>query len=132
MITIVIGLLTILWTFVLVPLAGLLNLDAIKKVSPRLVEFLEYHPIGKSLIQTGLPTLALSLLTVAVPFLYDCKSIALARDDSNTCRALESARNDFPRRCGYLRHIQELLLHLLQLVCGFYNLWNRFELLWLH
>jgi len=75
MITILIGLLTILWTFVLVPLAGLLNEDAIKKVSPRLVEFLEQHPIGKSLVQTGLPTLALSLLTVAVPYMYDCKYI---------------------------------------------------------
>jgi calcium permeable stress-gated cation channel len=73
MITIIIGLLTILWTFVLVPLAGLLNEDAIKKVWPGLVSFLEQHPIGKSLVQTGLPTLALSLLTVAVPYIYDCK-----------------------------------------------------------
>ena len=75
MITVIIGLLTILWTFVLVPLAGLLNEDAIKKVSPRLVAFLEQHPIGKSLVQTGLPTLALSLLTVAVPYIYDCESV---------------------------------------------------------
>lgn len=72
-ITIVIGILTIFWSLVLVPFAYLLNLEAIEKVIPQLAEALSHHPLAKSLIQTGLPTLALSLLTLAVPFFYRCK-----------------------------------------------------------
>jgi hypothetical protein len=50
---------------------------------------LQEHPIIKSLVQTGLPTLAFSLLTVAVPYLYECSSneaIGTKRTDQNTVR----------------------------------------------
>ncbi|KAK2735845.1 hypothetical protein FQN55_001952 [Onygenales sp. PD_40] len=70
-ITLVIGGLTIFWSIVLIPLAYLLNLEALEKVIPSLAETLSWHPLAKSLVQTGLPTLILSLLTVAVPFIYN-------------------------------------------------------------
>lgn len=68
-----IGLLTIFWAFTLAPLATLLNVDAIEKILPGFAAVLERHPIVESLVTTGLPTLGLSLLTIAVPYLYDCK-----------------------------------------------------------
>jgi hypothetical protein len=44
----------------------------LNKVFPQLAEALARNPILSSLVQTGLPTLVLSLLTVAVPYLYNC------------------------------------------------------------
>lgn len=73
-ITAVIVLLTLFWSALLAPLAGLLSLESIRKVSRQLAETLEKRPITRTLVQTGLPTLLVSLLNVAVPFLYDCKS----------------------------------------------------------
>ncbi|KAK2732009.1 hypothetical protein FQN57_002960 [Myotisia sp. PD_48] len=70
-ITMTIGVLTIFWSLLLVPLAYLLNLETIEKVIPQLAELLSRHAVLKSLVQTGLPTLTLSLLSVAVPYLYD-------------------------------------------------------------
>ncbi|OAT07343.1 DUF221 domain-containing protein [Blastomyces gilchristii SLH14081] len=70
-ITLLIGVLTVFWSVLLIPLAYLLNLETIEKVLPTLADFLSRHAIAKSLVQTGLPTLILSLLTVAVPFLYN-------------------------------------------------------------
>ncbi|KAJ5824963.1 hypothetical protein N7447_007303 [Penicillium robsamsonii] len=70
-ITIVIGFLTVFWSVLLVPIASLLELETLHKIVPQLAEFLQEHPIIKSLVQTGLPTLAFSLLTVAVPFVYE-------------------------------------------------------------
>jgi hypothetical protein len=72
-ITFVIGFLTVFWSVLLVPIASLLELKTLETIVPRLAEFLQEHPIIKSLVQTGLPTLAFSLLTVAVPYLYECK-----------------------------------------------------------
>ncbi|KAK4999752.1 hypothetical protein LTR60_007555, partial [Cryomyces antarcticus] len=43
--------------------------------------------------------------------------------------ACKSARNDLTRRCGALHYIQELLLHLLQLLRGFHGPWNSFKFL---
>ena len=71
----VIGFLTVFWSVLLVPIASLLELKTLETIVPRLAEFLQEHPIVKSLVQTGLPTLAFSLLTVAVPYLYECKSL---------------------------------------------------------
>jgi hypothetical protein len=76
-ITLVIGVLTVFWSSLLVPLAYLLNLETIEKVFPSLAEVLRRQPIAKSLVQTGLPTLALSLLTLVVPYLYDCTDFLL-------------------------------------------------------
>ncbi|KAJ6169122.1 hypothetical protein N7497_001965 [Penicillium chrysogenum] len=70
-ITFVIGFLTVFWSVLLVPIASLLELKTLETIVPRLAEFLQEHPIIKSLVQTGLPTLAFSLLTVAVPYLYE-------------------------------------------------------------
>lgn len=73
-ITGVIGFLTIFWSVLLIPIAYLLELETLHEVFPRLADLLSEHPLAKSLVQTGLPTLTLSLLTVAVPYLYHCKS----------------------------------------------------------
>ncbi|KAJ5924642.1 hypothetical protein N7466_008829 [Penicillium verhagenii] len=70
-ITLVIGFLTIFWSVLLLPIATLLDLQTLHKILPSLAELLSEHPIVKSLVQTGLPTLAFSLLTVAVPYLYE-------------------------------------------------------------
>lgn len=72
-ITSVILLLTIFWSFLLVPVAFLLNVESIRTVWPQLANVLDEHPIVKSLINSGLPTLIVSLLNLAVPFLYYCK-----------------------------------------------------------
>ena len=80
-ITLIIAFLTVFWSLLLIPLAGLLNLDSIGKVWPGLAKALEQHDISRTLIQTGLPTLLISLLNVAVPYIYYCKSPV---DDSKT------------------------------------------------
>lgn len=73
-ITFFIGILSVFWTILLVPIAGALNTCSIHEVFPRLAEALSRHEILESLINTQLPTLSLTLLNVLVPFLYDCKS----------------------------------------------------------
>ncbi|KAJ5336684.1 hypothetical protein MYU51_005747 [Penicillium brevicompactum] len=70
-ITIAIGFLTVFWSVLLLPIASLLDLETLRKLVPQLAEFLEEHVLLKSLVQTGLPTLAFSLLTVAVPYVYE-------------------------------------------------------------
>jgi calcium permeable stress-gated cation channel len=72
-ITLVIIVLTDLFSFVLIPLAYLLNLNAIRTVLPHLADLLERHEVVASLVRTSLPTLVISLMTVSVPYLYDCK-----------------------------------------------------------
>lgn len=72
-VTMVIIVLTVFWSSLLVPLAGLLSLESIRRVWPQLASALESHPISESLVRTGLPTLIISLLNVAVPYLYNCK-----------------------------------------------------------
>lgn len=130
-ITALIGLLTVFWTALLVPVAGALNLCAIHEVFPRLAEALDDHPVLKSLVNTQLPTLAITLLNVLVPFLYDCKCndspsyIILTQD----IRAGKPTRHDLSRRCGTKRYIQELLLHLFQFLLCLHYPWNR---VWLH
>jgi hypothetical protein len=70
-IMVVIGFLTVFWAILLIPLAGLLSIEAIDKVLPGVADALKAHPIAQSLVQTGLPTLVFSLLSIAVPYLYD-------------------------------------------------------------
>lgn len=72
-ITAIIVVLTIFWSLLLAPLAGLLSLASIGKVWPELAEALKSHPLSKTLIQSLLPTLIISLLNVLVPYLYMCK-----------------------------------------------------------
>ncbi|KFY31950.1 hypothetical protein V493_00644 [Pseudogymnoascus sp. VKM F-4281 (FW-2241)] len=70
-ITIFIVILTIVWLIPVASLASLLNLCSIEKFAPNLAAVLSRHDIMRALVQTGLPTLVVSLLNVAVPFLYD-------------------------------------------------------------
>ena len=73
-ITIFIGILSIVWTVLLVPIAGALNTCSIHEVFPGLAAAIRQHKVVESLVNTQLPTLSLTLLNVLVPFLYDCKS----------------------------------------------------------
>lgn len=63
--------LTIFWFIPVVTLAGLVDICSIRQVWPALADLLDKHEILKALVQTGLPTLIMSLLNIAVPFLYD-------------------------------------------------------------
>jgi hypothetical protein len=69
-VTALIALLTIFWSVVLVPVAGLIDLDRIHKIWPQLADLLDHYPIAKSLVQTQAPTLIISLLNVAIPYFY--------------------------------------------------------------
>ncbi|KAH8787903.1 hypothetical protein F5883DRAFT_707029 [Diaporthe sp. PMI_573] len=70
-ITIFISILSVLWLIPVATIAGLLSLCTIGKVFPGVAEFLSDHEIIKALVQTGLPTAVVSLLNIAIPFLYD-------------------------------------------------------------
>ncbi|WPH03763.1 DUF221-domain-containing protein [Acrodontium crateriforme] len=63
-------LLTIFWSAIQVPIAGLLTTKSISAVLPQFGKFLEEHENIKSLVNTQLPTAIASLLTVIVPYLY--------------------------------------------------------------
>lgn len=107
-ITVLITVLTIFWTFLLVPIAGALNTCSIEKVFPQLAKALKQHPNVESLVNTQLPTIVLSLLNVLVPYFYDCKAYPLPRSGQQFSygdRARESARNDLPRGCRVVSHI---------------------------
>ena len=69
-ITLFVGVLTVLWAVILIPISGLLSLENIGRVSPQLRDALNSHQISRALVQTGLPTLLFSGLAVAVPYLY--------------------------------------------------------------
>lgn len=69
-ITALIILLTIFWSAIFVPIAGLLNTDAIARLFPRVGDFLDDHKYIASLVNTQVPTLITSLLTVLVPYMY--------------------------------------------------------------
>lgn len=71
-ITAVILFLTVFWTALLVPFVSLLNLSTLHEAIPGLADALARHPLIGSMVQTGLPTLFWSSLTVAVPYLYSC------------------------------------------------------------
>ncbi|KAI0486466.1 DUF221-domain-containing protein [Xylaria cf. heliscus] len=70
-VTIFITSLTILWFFPVAFLAQLLSICTIRRIAPSLAKSLDEHEITKALVQTGLPTLVVSLLNVLVPYLYD-------------------------------------------------------------
>ncbi|PFH63423.1 hypothetical protein XA68_10013 [Ophiocordyceps unilateralis] len=70
-ITIFITVLTLLWIFPTALLASWLSVCTIKAVLPSFSKWLSRHPIIYSLFQNGVPTLVVSLLNVAVPYLYD-------------------------------------------------------------
>lgn len=67
----VVGVLTVFWIFIIVPFAGLLELETIRTYLPGLAKVLEAHKVLKTLVSTSLPTVVLSLLSIIVPYLYD-------------------------------------------------------------
>lgn len=71
LITVFIVILTIIWLIPVASLAGLLNLCSIETIAPNFAALLSKNDILRALVQTGLPTLVVSLLNVAVPFVYD-------------------------------------------------------------
>lgn len=115
-ITAIIIILTIFWSLLLAPLAGLLSLTSIHKVWPQLADVLQSHPISKTLVQSLLPTLILSLLNVLVPYLYWCK-VTPAQEELMLMlvnnRVLVIARYDFARRSRDVAHQEKFLLHIL-------------------
>lgn len=70
-ITIFITFLTLIWIFPTVFLASLLSICTLRKIAPNFEGWLQGHSIIYSLFQNGAPTLVVSLLNVAVPYLYD-------------------------------------------------------------
>ncbi|CAK7245737.1 MAG: hypothetical protein STHCBS139747_007327 [Sporothrix thermara] len=70
-ITIFITVLSIVWLIPVASLASLLSLCTIQKWAPNLAKTLSQHDVTKALVQTGLPTAVVSLLNVAVPYLYE-------------------------------------------------------------
>lgn len=71
MITIFITILTLFWIVPTAFLASLLSICTVRKFAPNFVIWLTQHQIIYSLFQNGIPTLVVSLLNVAVPYLYD-------------------------------------------------------------
>ncbi|KAK4167145.1 hypothetical protein QBC43DRAFT_312235 [Cladorrhinum sp. PSN259] len=70
-ITIFVVILSIIWLAPVAAIASTVSICTIRSLFPSLAEYLKTHEILRSLIQTGLPTLAVSLLNVAVPYFYD-------------------------------------------------------------
>ncbi|KAK8138547.1 hypothetical protein PG984_001927 [Apiospora sp. TS-2023a] len=71
LITIFITLLTLVWVIPVIFLASLVSICTIEKVAPRLGEVLNNHELIKALVRTALPVTVVSLLNIAVPYLYD-------------------------------------------------------------
>jgi hypothetical protein len=124
-ITFFIGILSVFWTILLVPIAGALNICSIHEVFPRLADALNSHDLLKSLVNIQLPTLLLTLINVLVPFLYDCKYSSIFPWQTLTvCRVVEQARHDLTRRRRAVCDIQELFLYLFQLFHPVHDSWN--------
>ncbi|KAH0536346.1 hypothetical protein FGG08_006772 [Glutinoglossum americanum] len=70
-VTLLIILLTIFWVVPVTALAPFLNLMSIKKIWPQLADSLSRNELSRSLVNTVLPTVILSLLNTSVPYLYD-------------------------------------------------------------
>ncbi|KAK3393340.1 hypothetical protein B0H63DRAFT_425229 [Podospora didyma] len=70
-VTLFVAFLSVVWLVPVAFLASVLSICTIRKVFPAFAESLKTHEIAKALVQTGLPTAVVSLLNVAVPYLYD-------------------------------------------------------------
>lgn len=70
-VTVFITFLTLVWIVPTVVIASWLSICTVRSFLPSFADWLTRHSITKSLFQNGLPTLVVSLLNVAVPFLYD-------------------------------------------------------------
>ena len=63
--------LSVVWLIIVAFLASLLSICTIKKAFPGVANYLQNHEWIRILVQSGIPTVAVSLLNVSVPFLYD-------------------------------------------------------------
>jgi calcium permeable stress-gated cation channel len=70
-ITLFITFLTLVWIFPTALLASYMSFCTVEAVLPDFANWLKENSIAYSLLQNGLPTLVVSLLNVAVPYLYD-------------------------------------------------------------
>ncbi|KAH6958484.1 hypothetical protein DER45DRAFT_563096 [Fusarium avenaceum] len=70
-VTLFIVVLTLVFIFPTAFLASLLSICTIETAAPQFSAWLKEHTIIFSLVQNGLPALVVSLLNVAVPYLYD-------------------------------------------------------------
>jgi hypothetical protein len=70
-ITLFITFLTLVWIFPTALLASYMSFCTVEAVFPDFANWLKENSIAYSLLQNGLPTLVVSLLNVAVPYLYD-------------------------------------------------------------
>ncbi|KAK1970050.1 DUF221-domain-containing protein [Colletotrichum sublineola] len=70
-ITIFVAFLTVVWLAIVASIASLLSICNFRTWFPSLVVFLDEWPTLRALAETGLPTLLVSLLNAAVPYLYE-------------------------------------------------------------
>ncbi|KAL2154574.1 hypothetical protein VTH82DRAFT_3250 [Thermothelomyces myriococcoides] len=70
-VTIFVCILTVVWLVPVFFLASVLSICTIDKFFPSFSDWLKEHEIARTQVQTGLPTLVVSLLNIAVPYLYD-------------------------------------------------------------
>lgn len=70
-VTVLITIITLIFFIPTASLASLLSICAIEEILPSFANWLREHPIIYSLVQNGVPTLVISLMNVAVPYLYD-------------------------------------------------------------
>lgn len=70
-ITMGVTLITVLFIFPTFIITGWLSVCTVVKVFPSVQVWLNMHTTIRSLVQTGVPTLVISLLNVIVPYLYD-------------------------------------------------------------
>jgi hypothetical protein len=70
-VTAFVAILSVVWLVPVAFLASVLSICTINKFLPSFGDWLNEHEIARALVQTGLPTLAVSLLNIAVPYLYD-------------------------------------------------------------
>ncbi len=70
-VTIFVTTLSIVWVVPVAFLASVLSICTINQYLPAFGDWLKEHEIARALIQTGLPTLIVSLLNIAAPYVYD-------------------------------------------------------------
>ncbi|KAK8020853.1 hypothetical protein PG990_005991 [Apiospora arundinis] len=71
LITIFITLLTLIWVVPVIFLAGFVSVCTIEEFVPSLGAVLRNHGLIRALVRTALPVTVVSLLNIAVPYLYD-------------------------------------------------------------
>ena len=120
-ITFIIGILSIFWTSLLVPIAGALNTCSIHEVFPGLADILNNHDVVESLINTQLPTLALTLINVLVPFLYDWLANMQGMISQGDVELSVISKNFFFTFFNFF-----ILFTILGTASGFVAMWNGF------